>query len=99
MRADFYQLKPGSGAGSYLGYFHSIRMASWTYTAGASTVNVPRPAITAVDRTGATSTISFNDGRGAQYSLRYTNSAGLRTPVSLWPTSGSPSPGMARRNR
>ena len=90
-RADLYQLLPGTGDGTYLGYFEFSSAGVMTYRSGPSQgTTVPRPTVTGVTRVGTTATVSFTTVSGAQYSLRYTNSAGLTSPVSTWPTTGSP---------
>ena len=89
VRADFYQLKPGTGNGTYLGYFEFSPSGVMKYHSGASgSVTIPRPTITAIQRTGTTSTITFTTVSGGTYTLLYTDSAGLATPVSTW-TSGN----------
>jgi hypothetical protein len=88
-RADFYQLKPGTGAGTYLGYFEFKTNGVLTYTSGAAVVTLPpRPSITNIDRNGSTTTISFTTIVGAHYTLKYSTS--LSAPVGSWTTSGSP---------
>ena len=92
MRADFYQLKPSStgGDGTYLGYFEFSPSGVMKYHSGpSSSVTVPRPTITAIQRTGTQSTIIFTTVAGGTYTLRYTDSAGLTTPVSTWATGNS----------
>ena len=90
VRADFYELKPGSGNGTFLGYFEFSATGVMKYHSGpSSSVTVPRPAITAIQRSGATSTITFSTVAGGTYTLRYTDSAGLSTPVSTWATGGT----------
>ena len=91
VRADFYQLVPGSGDGTYLGYFEFSASGVMTYHSGPSqSTTIPRPNITGVIRAGTTTTVSFTTVSGAQYSLHYTNSAGLSSPVSTWPATGTP---------
>jgi hypothetical protein len=91
-RADFYQLVPGTGDGTYLGYFEFTPSGVMKYHSGASqsTTPPPRPNITRVTRVGSTTTVSFTTFTGAQYSLRCTNSSGMTSPVSTWPVTGSP---------
>jgi hypothetical protein len=90
VRADFYQLLPGSGDGTYLGYFEFNPNGVMTYHSGPSqAVTIPRPTITGTTRVGTNTTVTFTTATGAFYSLRYTNSAGLKAPVSSWPTAGS----------
>lgn len=92
VRADFYQLLPGTGPGTYLGYFEFNPSGVMTYHSGASQSSTPPPpsSITNVVRVGSTTTISFTTVSTAQYTLHYTNSAGLTSPVSTWPVAGSP---------
>jgi hypothetical protein len=47
VRSDFYQLKPGSGSGTYLGYFQLGNNGSMTFT------TVPEPATWAMLACGA----------------------------------------------
>jgi len=85
-RADFYQLIPGGGSGTYLGFFEFRTNGVMTYTAGPAPVLVPpRPTITSIDRSDTTTTVSFTTSPGAQYSLIYAGNAGLSTPQSAWP--------------
>jgi hypothetical protein len=90
IRADFYQMKPGTGAATYLGFFEFKTNGVMTYTAGPSGTVLTPPTITSVQRSGNTSTISFTTSSGAHYSLQYTNSGGLTAPASTWPVSGAP---------
>jgi hypothetical protein len=90
LRADLYELKPGTGDGAYLGYFEFGTDGVMTYTAGASTPVIPRPTITGVTRSGTTNTISFSTVTGANYSLLATDAAGLLSAVSGWSVVGSP---------
>jgi hypothetical protein len=101
VRADLYQLKPSSpnGVGTYLGYFEFNTNGVMTYTSGPSGgITVPRPGITGVTRVGTTTTVIFTTVNGGQYSLRYTNNAGLKAPVSTWPVAGSPISGNGSTN-
>jgi hypothetical protein len=92
VRADLYQLLPGTGAGTYLGYFELKPTGVLTYTSGSSGGGggVPRPTITGVTRTNTTTTVSFSTTAGGTYSLHYTNGAGLLAPISQWPVAGLP---------
>jgi len=94
VRSDLYELKPGSGPslntpGTYLGYFEFRPDGTMTFTAGPSTPQVTRPNITSLVRNGNANMISFTTVNGATYSLRYTNSVGLTTPVINWPIAGA----------
>jgi hypothetical protein len=55
----------------------------------SSSVTVPQPTITAIQRTGTQSTITFSTVVGGTYTLRYTDSTGLTSPVSTWATGGT----------
>jgi len=81
-RADFYQLTPGATAISRLvGYFDFKADGTLTFTAG-----VP-PSITGINRDSGTgiTTVSFTTiNSPVNYSLRYTNSAGLGAPPATW---------------
>ena len=46
----------------------------------------PAPQLS-ISRVGTTATVSFLTGNGFTYTLYYTNSAGLNTPVAQWPAS------------
>ena len=92
VRADFYQLKPSStgGNGTYLGYFEFSPGGVMKYHSGpSSSVSIPRPTITAIQRAGTQSTITFTTVAGGTYTLCYTDSAGLTTPVNTWTTGGT----------
>src|ERR1041385_1870297 len=89
VRADFYQLKPGTGPATYLGFFDFNTNGVMTYTAGPPRVPLPPPTITSVTRIGATAPVNFSTISGAHYSLRVTNSSGLSAPATTWPVSGS----------
>lgn len=89
VRADLYELKPGTGTGTYLGYFEFSPAGVMTFRAGASGIILPRPSILATTRTGTSTMVTFATVAGGQYSLRYTNSAGLASPVGTWAVAGS----------
>jgi hypothetical protein len=97
--SDFYQDIPTtypdplnnnvtSGPASYLGYFTFNQNGSMTFTrAAASTTPAAPPRVTlSIGRTGTASTISFVSSNSVTYKLFFTNSAGLTTPVSNWPS-------------
>jgi hypothetical protein len=87
VRADFYELKPGSGSGTYLGFFQLNTNGVLTYTAGPSSVVIPSPTIVSIVRNQTTNTVTFTTVAGGTYNLRYTNV--LSASVSAWPTVGS----------
>ncbi|MEI9962351.1 MAG: hypothetical protein WDM76_14805 [Limisphaerales bacterium] len=91
VRADFYQLVSASvsSPGTYLGYFEFSTNGVLTYTAGPSSIVIPAPVITAITRSGTTSTVFFTTVSGGTYSLRGTNSAGLAAAKMNWPVIAS----------
>ena len=92
IRADFYQLLPGTGPGTYLGYFEFKTDGTMTYTAASpDVVVIPAPSIVSIDRTGTTNTITFTTVIGGNYTLRYSDD--INTAVSGWTPLGSAIPG------
>jgi hypothetical protein len=85
--SDLYQLYQG-GSGAYRAELNTNGVL--TFTAGAAVVVIPRPTITGIVHQGTTNTVSFTTVVGGQYSLRFTNSTGLKAPMGTWPVSGSP---------
>lgn len=88
MRADFYEIKPGSGPSTYRGYFQFNTDGTLSFTAASVAVVVPQPTIVSIVRNGTQSTVTFTTVNGGQYSLRY--SSNLTTPPSSWTAVGSP---------
>lgn len=80
-----------SGLAWYIGYFEFRPDGTMTFTReAASTPPVPpSPVKLSIARTSNTNTISFASSSGVTYKLCFTNSAGLTTPVSAWPQSGT----------
>jgi hypothetical protein len=78
-----------SGIAYYVGYFELKSDGTMTFTREAATTTPPSappaPSLS-VSFSGTTATISFGTTNGATYTLHYTNSAALNTPVSSWPT-------------
>jgi len=91
VRSDFYQIIPDDGngvlPGTYLGYFTFNTNGVMTYTAGPSPL--APPIITSVTRSGTDTTVSFTTQSAVQYSLSFTNSTGLSSPVATWPNTGN----------
>jgi hypothetical protein len=84
VRSDLYQIVPGSGNATYLGYFQLAPSGVFTFTAaGGSTP--PNPVTLAISRSGGMSSIQFVSQSGYQYTLRYTNSTGLSASIGSWP--------------
>ena len=81
-RSDLYELQPGSGPGTYLGYFELDPNGSMTFFAQT----YPTPSVS-VSADGAGDVfVSFPSSANGTYSLHYTNSAGLTAPVETWST-------------
>src|ERR1700722_9827214 len=86
-RSDFYELQPGSGPGTYLGYFELATTGAMTFHGPSTTF--PAPTLSASTDTAGNFYISFPSTLNGTYSLSYTNAAGLSAPVSTWPTVGT----------
>ncbi len=81
-----------SGLAYYVGYFEFTSDGTMTFTreeAGTTPVLPPPPVLT-ITRSNDVSTISFVSSNSATYRLFFTNSAGVTSPISTWPSlSGS----------
>ena len=98
-RSDLYQSCPSgtvdpvtsstSGAAYFVGYFTLDPSGTMSFTrASTNTVIVPpAPPILSITRTGATTTISIPTTNSITYTLHYTNSPGLTSPITQWPAS------------
>lgn len=98
--SDFYQsvingrVDPTTGQtngnSTYLGYFTLNPNGTMTFTRQSSTNSTtttpPPPPTLTITRSGNTATISFMSTNGATYTLLYTNSAGLSSAPSSWPS-------------
>ena len=86
-RSDLYELKPGTGPGTYLGCFNLGPDGDLSFTApGEEPPLPPPPSVTRVQRAGQVTTLSFSSVSGAHYRLRLTDAAGLSAPVTNWAT-------------
>jgi hypothetical protein len=97
-RSDFYRARPTGtadpetgltdGPAYYLGYFSLNTDGTLTFTRGSSVVTPPAPPkpVLAIQHLGTTNLISFATTNGATYKLYFTNSVGLRTPLTNWPS-------------
>jgi hypothetical protein len=87
-RSDLYELKtssPGAPA-TRIGVFELHPDGSIVFQrAGGTSPAVPPAPVVTLARSGDISTISFATTNGFNYSLRFTNNAGLAAPVSTWP--------------
>jgi len=94
VRSDFYDIRPGSGNATYLGYFQLTPAGVFTFNAAGGFD--PNPITMAVGRTNTVNTILFNTDSGYHYTLYYTNSPGLTATISQWgsltPVVGTGSP-------
>ena len=75
-----------SGLAWHVGYFEFHTDGTMTFTRAAANTAPPTQVTLHITRTNTTSTISFGSSSGVTYTLYYTNSAGLRAPVSTWPS-------------
>ncbi len=87
--AAWYQNGTALGAGAQTVGFSFSSDGVLAFTNLASVVTPPSPQIVSIDRSGNTSTIYFTTTNGFNYTLYYTNSAGLTAPVSTWPSSST----------
>jgi hypothetical protein len=100
VRADLYEVRPlttatgttvvdphtgTSGLAWYMGYFQFNSDGTMTFTRETAST-APAQVNLSIARTDNTSAISFGSSSGVTYKLFFTNSAGLSTPVSNWPS-------------
>lgn len=95
LRSDLYEVRPDgftdphtgqtSGSTYYIGYFQLNVNGTMTFTRAAATTTPPAPNLS-ISRSGNVSTISFTSANSATYTLYFTNSTGLLTPVASWPS-------------
>lgn len=92
IRSDFYELRPGSGAGTYLGYFEFKPNGQLSFTAaGGGVTPAPAPTITGIIHDGATANVTFTTVAGAyQYQLLVPPAGGLGSPLNSWLPAGTP---------
>jgi hypothetical protein len=86
-RSDLYELQPGSGPGTYLGYFELDANGSMTFYGPVLTF--PTPTLSASTDGVGNFYVSFPTTANGTYTLYYTNAAGLTAPVSTWPSAGT----------
>ena len=78
-RSDFYQLAPGTGTSTLLGYFQLTSSGVLTYVAYPSS-----PAgLSAITENSTSHTITYTTGTYGTYSLRATSN--IAAPISTWP--------------
>jgi hypothetical protein len=98
VRSDLYEVRPltdsaltpivdphtgATGLAYYVGYFEFEPDGSMTFTRQAA--SPPAPTLS-VARTNNVSSIAFLSANQANYTLLYTNTAGLSAPSSTWPS-------------
>jgi hypothetical protein len=81
--ASFYRVVSPNLPPVLVGTFCLSASKVVTFTAASP---APPPPTLSIARTGSVSIISFLGLNTVTYTLAYTNSAGLTTPVSSWPT-------------
>jgi hypothetical protein len=79
---DFYELQPGSGPGTYLGYFDMSTNGAVTFYAGP--LSYPAPTLSVGTDGLGDILVSFPSVANATYTLYSTSAAGLSSPVSTW---------------
>jgi len=83
-RSVLYRLEPDTyphGAGTLIGFFDFTPAGTLVFTAGPPP---ERTAVNGVSTQGNVTTISFPTINLVGYRLRYTDAAGLTTPISSW---------------
>jgi len=100
VRSDLYEVRPlttatgatvvdphtgTSGLAWYIGYFEFNPSGTMTFTREAAST-APAPVTLTIARTNNVSTISFGSASSVTYKLCFTNSAGLGSAVSTWPS-------------
>ncbi len=100
VRSDLYEVRPlddghggmvvdphtgTTGLAYYVGYFEFNSNGTITFTRQAAST-MPSQVTLKIARTNNASTISFLSSSSVTYTLCFTNSAGLNTPVSNWPS-------------
>lgn len=84
--SDFYQILPGTGASTYLGYFTFTSAGVLTFTA-AGGMAAPAPSITGISQAAGATTVTFTSVANAEYTLL--RSATLTPQISGWTAVGS----------
>jgi hypothetical protein len=75
-----------SGLAWYVGYFDFKPDGTMTFTRDVASAAPPAQVTLHIARTNSVNTISFGSSSSVTYTLYFTNSSGLRTPVSNWPS-------------
>jgi hypothetical protein len=88
-RSVLYRLEPDAyphAAGTLIGYFDFNPDGTLTFTAGPPPEQV---TISNISYLGSVTVVTFPTVNLVGYRLRYTDSAGLTTPISSWPIGSS----------
>jgi hypothetical protein len=77
-----------NGPAYFVGYFQLNTDGTMSFTRAStnSVTTAPPPVMLSVARASNTSTISFASSNSVTYTLFFTNSSGLTTPVANWPS-------------
>jgi hypothetical protein len=84
-----------TGSAYFVGFFTLKPDGTMTFTRASA--NLPPPVLS-ITRAGTTSTVSFGTTSGGTYTLYYTNSAGLKAPISTWTASPTTVAGNGNTN-
>jgi hypothetical protein len=99
VRSDFYEIRAldngdgvfipdphtgNSGLAYYVGYFEFAADGTMTFTRDTGTPSGPPAPVLSILRTNGVSAISFVTSNTANYTLFFTNAAGLSAPVTNW---------------
>jgi hypothetical protein len=97
---NFYHIVANNSAPVLLGGFSLAANGVVTYNVASANPPTPlAPKIVSVTRTGGTTSVFFTTTNGNfTYTLYYTNSAGLTSPVTNWPKSPSTLVGNGNTN-
>ena len=88
-RSDLYELKPGSGNGTFLGYFLLGTDGTLTFNAPSAVVSFPAPTLTITNDGAGNVDISYQSTAGGTYTLYYTSINNITAPISTWSTASS----------
>lgn len=87
--AVFFKVLANNTDPVQIGNFTLAANGVLTFTTNSATAVVPAPPVLSIIRVGTTSTISFLTTNGATYKLYFTNTAGLTSTVTNWPSSAT----------
>jgi hypothetical protein len=91
IRSDFYEIVPGSGNSTYLGYFEFTPAGALSFHAASPTLPpLNAPTIQQVTRNGNTTTLTITSETGGKYQVVKAPADLLQSPLSSWAPVGSP---------